>query len=144
MCTKNFRLSGCVLHKIWSRLYPRFGKWPLLGLFVWVSVTIEGLIFFETACIIIHKTLPFTIYIKLSKIWRPRLSKLGRGLPGMALHEKTATFGEKYQTSPIPNIHWWIQVPPQEAMVFITRHGETINSWKNSCFWWKIPNLTNS
>jgi hypothetical protein len=26
--------------------------------------------------------------------------------------EKTAVFDEKYQTSPIPNIHWSIQIPP--------------------------------
>ena len=42
--------------------------------------------------------------------------------------EKTAVFDEKYQTSPIPNIDSSIQIPQQQAMVFITRHGETIIS----------------
>jgi len=49
-----------------------------------VSVKIDGLIFSETACAIIYKTLSFTIYIKLSKIRGPRLSKFNRGLHGMA------------------------------------------------------------
>jgi hypothetical protein len=84
MCAENFSFSGWALREIWSHLYPRFGKWSLLRLFVWVSWKIKGSIFFETACAIIHKTLPFTIYIKLSKIWGPRLSKLGRGLHGLA------------------------------------------------------------
>ena len=77
MCAENFSFSGWALHEIWSHLYPRFGKWSLLGLFVWVSWKIEDWIFFETAFAIIHKTLPSTIYIKLSKI--------GRGLHGLAL-----------------------------------------------------------
>jgi hypothetical protein len=37
--------------------------------------------------------------------------------------EKTTVFGEKYQTSPIPNIHGSIEIPPQEAMLFINYHS---------------------
>ena len=61
MRVENFISPGGAVHEIWSHLYPRFGKWLLLGLFVWVSWKIESSIFFETVCAIIHKKLPFTI-----------------------------------------------------------------------------------
>jgi hypothetical protein len=35
----------------------------------------EGSIFFKTDCVKIHKTVSSTTYIKLSKIWRPRLNR---------------------------------------------------------------------
>ncbi len=40
--------------------------------------------------------------------------------------------------------NWSIKIPHQRAMLFIRRHGEPIICWKNSSFWGKIPNLTNS
>ncbi len=46
---------------------PVFGICLLSWLFVWVSWRIEGSIFFETACVIIRKTLPSTTYI--SRKW---------------------------------------------------------------------------
>ncbi len=68
------------------------------------------------------------------------------GMVEPLFREKSAVFDEKYQTSPIPNIHWSIQIPQQQAMVFITRHRETIISWKTSVFDEKyqtslIPNI---
>jgi hypothetical protein len=54
-----------------------------------------------------------------------------------SFREKTTFFDEKYQTSPIPNIHWSIQIPLQQAIVLINYYSlvpKTFDPYKATNF----------
>jgi len=91
LCT-HFSISACnfffVLHAPddveWHSLKARDRIISDLNKILKCTLLHFGSIFFKMDCVKIHKTLPSTTYIKLSKIWQTQLSRFGRGLYGMA------------------------------------------------------------
>src|ERR1700722_8155601 len=67
-----------------------------LGLLVKNSLKIDGSIFFQSACVKIHKTVASTTYLKLSKIGGHRLSAVGRGFRGLLINRE----GQRMGTNP--------------------------------------------
>ncbi len=93
---KNFFSSiGQTVLEIQSSEKLHFRGLSFVELLVKNSLKIDGSIFFESACVKIHKTVASTTYLKLSKIGGHRLSALGRGFRGLAHKSGRTAYGDE-------------------------------------------------